>query len=294
MRWDFIYRGETQDLTDAVRSAAGGSFSHLSDGFTHYELNGSTDKAAVVLVHGFSAAYFIWDPTFEALTAAGFRPLRYDLFGRGYSDRPHVQYGLDLYVRQLEQLLHGLGLQQVDLVGLSMGGPIAAAFAVRHPGRVRKLMLVDPVGAKPVPLYARYRIAALPGLGELVLGLLGTEQIVGAVARGFFNRDRVGWFQEQYREQMRLRGFKRAILSSLRHHMLGTFAPIYEVLGRSGIPVMLVWGQNDDLVPVEHSRALLQLIPQASLHVMPGCGHIPHFERPGEFNPRLIDFLCQE
>ena len=102
MSWSFPYLGETEELNEATRASAPGSFVQLSDGCTHYELGnsllpagapfgdnkGKGVRAPVVLVHGFSVPYFIWDPTFEFLTKSGFRVLRYDLFGRGYSDRP--------------------------------------------------------------------------------------------------------------------------------------------------------------------------------------------------------------
>src|SRR5512135_2050203 len=105
MNWDFIYRGETRELDDAARASAGGSFIDLPQGRTHYELTGPADRRPVVLVHGFSVPFFVWDPTFEALAAAGQRVLRYDLFGRGYSDRPHAHYDLAFFARQLGDLL---------------------------------------------------------------------------------------------------------------------------------------------------------------------------------------------
>ncbi|MGB7874199.1 MAG: hypothetical protein WBL25_07430, partial [Anaerolineales bacterium] len=90
MPWTFPYLGKTEELNEAARAGAPGSFVQLSDGCSHYELGGPPDGQPVVLVHGFSVPYFIWDPTFSFLTECGFRALRYDLFGRGYSDRPRV------------------------------------------------------------------------------------------------------------------------------------------------------------------------------------------------------------
>ena len=107
----FLYRDETKELNDETRGAADGSFIQLPDGTTHYEMSspllsgeGLGMRSFVFLVHGFSVPYFIYDPTFEFLTQAGFRVLRYDLFGRGFSDRPYVNYDLDLFVKQLAAL----------------------------------------------------------------------------------------------------------------------------------------------------------------------------------------------
>ena len=77
----------------------------LTDGYTHYELGGPADGRVVVLAAGATVPYYIWDPTFKALVDAGFRVLRYDYYGRGFSDRPDIPFTQDLYVRQLRELL---------------------------------------------------------------------------------------------------------------------------------------------------------------------------------------------
>src|SRR5512147_2320234 len=97
----FSFRSETKELNDTTRRLTGGSFVPLADGITHYELGNITRDTTVVLVHGFSVPYFIFDPTFHFLTQNGFRVLRYDLFGRGFSDRPIANYNIDFFVKQL-------------------------------------------------------------------------------------------------------------------------------------------------------------------------------------------------
>ncbi len=291
MNWDFIYRGEVDCLDDAARAALGGSFARLSKGFTHYELGGPADGRVVTLVHGFSAASFVWDPTFAALTSAGLRVLRYDLYGRGFSDRPRLGNDLRLFVQQLSDLLDGLAIRQTDLIGLSMGGPIAAAFAVGYPTRVRSLVLVDPVGPEAVPLRRLYRVVLLPGIGEVVSGLAGSGALARSVASDVFGPAPAAEFQSRYLKQMHFKGFKRSLLSSLRNGMVGGFPEVYERLGKSGKPVLLVWGGDDPAVPVAQSKALLTLVPQAEFHVIDHTGHTPHYDRPDLVNPLVFDFL---
>src|SRR5215216_4265699 len=123
------FRDETKELNESTRKEATGSFIQLTDGVTHYELSNPEQAETVVLVHGFSVPYFIYDPTFEFLTQSGFRVVRYDLFGRGFSDRPQARYNIDLFVRQLGDLLDALGFTRpVSLVGLSTVGPITTVF----------------------------------------------------------------------------------------------------------------------------------------------------------------------
>jgi len=287
----FPYRGEIKDLNETERASLPGSFIRLADGVTHYELGGPDGGQSVVLVHGFSAPYFIWDITFAALTQAGFRVLRYDLFGRGFSDRPRTSYNMDLFVRQLQDLLDGLHFQQVDLIGLSMGGPISSAFTVRFPERVRRLVLIDPVGKQGMPLSWIYKAAFLPGVSELILGLVGTEKMVKGAAADFFDPEHIAMFQEKYRIQMQYRGFKRAILSTLRNKMVSGHPAIYDRLGRLSKPVLLFWGREDQTLPFDHSKDIVAAVPGIEFHPIEGTGHIPHFEKHEIVNPILVDFL---
>ncbi len=294
MNWDWIYRGETRQIDESVRTAAGGSFAVLPQGCTHYELGGPLNGRPVVLVHGFSVPYFIWDITFDTLASAGYRVLRYDLFGRGYSDRPHVRYNLELFVQQLGALLDALGMQQVDLVGLSMGGIISAAFTTRFPGRVRRLALVDPIGTEPMPLSLLYKAALLPGISELALSLIGTDSMVEGLARDFFDAAEVERFKGRYRAQMQYRGFKRAIISTLRNGVVNGSPEIYGQLGRLQTPVLLMWGAQDRTLPIAQSAGILKRVPRAQFETIDGAGHLPNCERPEVFHPILLRFLDTE
>ncbi|MBI1792919.1 MAG: alpha/beta fold hydrolase [Chloroflexi bacterium] len=289
----FPYRDETKELNDAVRASLPDAFVRLADGVTHYELGGPESGQPVVLVHGFSVPYFIWDPTFAALTSAGFRVLRYDLYGRGLSDRPRTSYDMDLFVRQLHDLLDAHHLQQVNIIGLSMGGAIASAFTVRFPERVRRLALIDPVGKQGMPLSWLYKAAFLPGISELILGLAGTEKMVKGIASDFFVPEHITIFQDKYRAQMQYRGFKRAILSTLRNKMVGGHANIYDQLGKLSKPVLLLWGRNDGTLPFDHSQDIIAAVPGIEFHPIENSGHIPHFEKPEIVNPILINFLIK-
>src|SRR5712671_4633827 len=86
---------ERLDLDQSVRNAASGQFARLTDGYTHYEISGPPEGRVVVLAAGATVPYYICDPTFTALVGAGFRVLRYDYYGRGYSDRPDIPFTQD-------------------------------------------------------------------------------------------------------------------------------------------------------------------------------------------------------
>jgi pimeloyl-ACP methyl ester carboxylesterase len=290
----FPFRGETKELNELTRQSASGSFVALSDGMTHYELRGNESADAVVLVHGFSVPYFIFDSTFEFLTQTGFRVLRYDLFGRGFSDRPDTRYNIDLFVRQLSELLDVLRISRpVNLVGLSMGGPITATYTSLHPERVKSLTLIDPSGAKSLAEGPLPSLVKLPFLTEAIVSVVGGETFVESSARDFFDPRLVDEFKAKYRVQMQFKGFLHAILSSIRNGMLESFIDIYRQVGKLDKPVLLFWGSNDRTVPIEHSDDLCAAIPNVRFRVIENCGHIPHYEKPHDVNPVLMEFLGQ-
>ena len=291
MSWTFPYLGETEELNEVTRAGAPGRFIQLSDGYTHYEIGGPEGGRSVILVHGFSVPSFIWDPTFAFLTKTDHRVLRYDLFGRGYSDRPVERYDIDFFCKQLRELLDTLGFQEVNLMGLSLGGPITASFAVQYPERVHKLVLVDPSGAKPVPIPGSQRIMTWPGISELVFGLFGNETMIKGVASDLYGPDLVREFQDKFRVQLKYKGFKRAILSTIRNQMLGDFSATYRNIGKLGIPTLLFWGRADRTLPFSHSDAIRAAIPMTEFHAFDNCGHIPHYEKPDRVNKTLLDFL---
>ncbi len=288
----FSFRSETKELNDETRRMTGGSFAPLADGVTHYELSNITKDHTVVLVHGFSVPYFIFDPTFHFLTQCGFRVLRYDLFGRGFSDRPDVNYNINLFVKQLADLLDALRLTRpVTLIGLSMGGPITAAFTARYPQRVERLVLIDPAGARPIVLSRILNLMTKPYVGEVILSLVGSGGMVKNIASDFFDKQLIDHLQQRYLVQMQFKGFRRAILSTIRNNMLDSFIDIYRKVGSLNKPTLLIWGRHDTTVPFKHSDDIRAVIPNSEFHVMEDCSHIPHYEKPEETNALLLEFL---
>ncbi len=279
---------ETESLTESVRAAAGGSYVRLRDGITHYEVAGPDKQPTVVLVHGFSVPYYIWDPTFDGLVKAGFTVVRYDLYGRGYSDRPDVTYDADLYDRQLTDLLNALGVTgKVDLGGLSMGGAIVVTFAARHPEKVRSLALFDPAymtGDKP-PFELR-----VPLLGEYVMDVKIAPTLADDQRADLYHPERFPDYVDKYRPQMKYHGFRHALLSTLRDYLSRDMRGDFHKVGETKVPVLLVWGRHDTDVPFALSRDVLK-DPQAQFLPVDDAAHIPHYEHPEIVNPALIKFL---
>jgi pimeloyl-ACP methyl ester carboxylesterase len=282
---------EKLDLTPATRAGLPGSFAELPSGVTHYENSGDLAAPLVVLVHGFSVPYYIYDPTVPDLVNAGFSVLRYDLYGRGYSDRPVTDYTLDLYLTQLTQLLDHLTIDQpIHIVGLSQGAPIAAAFTNRNPDQVETLTLIDPLITDVQP--ADILPMGLSLIGEYITRVVLVPHILPASqADDLHHPENYPDWEQRYRDQLRYKGFTRAILSSIRH--LPQMRPMqeYRAVAAVGIPIQLIWGRHDQTIPYADIESFMAQLPHTQLHIIEDAGHIPHFEHPEVVNPLIVAFL---
>ncbi|HDQ73063.1 MAG TPA: alpha/beta hydrolase [Chloroflexi bacterium] len=258
-----------------IQASAPGQFVALTDGLVHYELGGPPDRPTVVLIHGFFPHAYVWDATFNALVQAGLRVLRYDLYGRGYSDRPDTRYDTVLFDRQLVELLSALEIDQpVDLVGASMGGAITLIFTDRHPTRVRRLGLIDPSGLYPKHAQMA-KLMRIPLVGELLIALYCQPHKFPEPLRPFVAHD----------------GSRRAFLSTIRHGPFGDISDVYQRVGQQTRPTLLIWGREDETIPFEISQSVRRHLPTTHFHTIENAGHKPYYEQPETVNPLLIEFL---
>ncbi|MFX1538242.1 MAG: alpha/beta fold hydrolase, partial [Promethearchaeota archaeon] len=282
---------EIEELDYEIRKTLPGDFIQLSDGYTHYELSGPENGDVIILVHGFSTPLFIWDPTFEFLVKEGFKVLRYDLYGRGYSDRPNTTYNMDLFIRQLLELIQGLKLAKFNLIGLSMGGGVCIVFADKYPELVQKVSLIDPIGF-PMGRDILLSILKIPILNNLILRLyLSHKRIIDAQKGDFYQYGKVDEYLEKYAEQLRYKRFLRAIRSTVINTPSTNLKETYERVGNRNIPVQLFWGEQDQTIPYETSQKVCTAIPSIEFHTIKESGHIPHYTHPEEVNPLLVKFL---
>jgi len=284
----YFVRGiEHTDLDEKAREDATGQFVDLTDGSTHFQLAGHDSGNVVVLVHGYSVPFYIWDGTFEKLSENGFRVLRYDMYGRGYSDRPEIVYNRKLYERQLLDILEALNLKApVSLVGLSMGGAVAVGFAVHNPDKVRKLVLVD-------PLYFRVESPTMP---EFVSSFLTRTMYAHDMADNqmtdFHNPELFPDWADRYREQMKYKGFQNALVSTDYHYLPDDHLKNYKLLNKMNKSVLLVWGKEDQTLPFVGSQTVRNTLKVEFLPVNE-AGHLPHLEKAKEVNARIIEFLAR-
>jgi pimeloyl-ACP methyl ester carboxylesterase len=279
-------------MNDRARQMAGVTWTSLEHGATAYALHGDERGPKVVLVHGTSSPSFVWAPTVEHLVEAGFRVLTYDLYGRGFSDRPAVRYDLDLYVGQLHQLLQHVGWSEaVRVVGWSLGGVIAAAWAAGHPGMCYPGVAMIAPGGFGVRIPLAARLLMFPVVGDLLLATVGRKVLAESWRKGFVEPDRWDDFGWRFQEQLAYEGVERAVLSTLRSVKISDQSVLWRKLAEQGRPVLLIWGKQDATCPATGVDVARTFFADLTVLEIDGAGHAVHQERPLDVGEALVTFL---
>lgn len=280
-------------LDEAARAAAPGAFVELSAGQIHYRWDGPKDGPVLVLVHGFSTPNFIYEQNVEALTAAGFRTLRYDHFGRGWSDRPHTRYDIDFYDQALVELIDAVGIDApFGLAGLSMGGPIVAEFTARRPEQVERLLLLVPAGLDIAGADgAAATLISTPVIGDWIWRMAGRGILLGDPQYDESARAPENRLRGDVTEQLEYRGYLQALLSTLRHMPMAGRQATFKRLAATGVPVLAIYGDADETVLVSSAETLRELLPEADVRVVESGEHGLNYQMHGLINPWLVDWF---
>ena len=287
----FALDPEKNTLDSDEREALGGTYVNLSDGTTHYELAGPDSGKVVVLVHGGTVPMWTWEYQTKMLHEAGFRTLAYDMYGRGYSDRPAIVYDRKLYQRQLLELVNELGItRKFDLIGASFGGATAVNFTASYSDRVDRLVIIAPI----VKDYEVPGIFKVPVVGEFAARFVGIRTVIDrfeALIAGHPDAER---YTSMFVEQTTYEGFQQSLLSMLRSDALGDYTNAYRVLGQQNRQILLVWGTADAEITQNMMDDVRSLIPTLTFEPIDGAGHGLFIQAPDTVNPLVLDFLLSE
>ncbi|MEE4185557.1 MAG: alpha/beta fold hydrolase [Gammaproteobacteria bacterium] len=256
----------------------------------HVRDRGPRTAPAVLMIHGFGSSLQTWDAWAAALSDE-WRVVRLDLPGSGLSGPDSTNDYTDARTHALlAELLDQLGLGSAALVGHSIGGRIAWSFAASYPDRVDRLVLVAPDGfASPGFEYgAAPEIPASLGLMRYVLPKFLLRMNL-EVAYG--NPDKLSAEMTQtYYDLLRAPGNREALLARLRQTVLRDPVPLLE---RVRAPVLLLWGESDQMIPVANSADYQAHLEHVELVRVPGLGHVPQEEAPAETVGYVERFLRQ-
>jgi pimeloyl-ACP methyl ester carboxylesterase len=252
----------------------------------------------LVMVHGITSTSATWANVLPYL-AEHFTVIAPDLLGHGESAKPRGDYSLGAYASGIRDLMVALGHQRATFVGHSLGGGVAMQMAYQFPEHCERLVLVSSggLGRGITPLL---RAASLPG-SELVLPLLVNDQLIGAGRAVGRLLGRAGLRVHTDVGEV-LRGHASLADGATRSAFLHTLRGIVDLRGQrvdasdrlylaQALPFLVVWGQRDPIIPVEHAYEAHRLVPGSRLEIFPGAGHFPHLDDPLRFVRLLTDFM---
>lgn len=239
------------------------------------------DPAPILLLHGTSDSLHTWDGWVPPLVQSGRRVIRVDLPGFGLTGPfPDGDHRIAAYPRLLSGLLDALGVDRVVVAGNSFGGQVAMELALAEPARVDRLVLVDalayPRSASKVPI--GFLVAAVPGLNRVMDYVLPRSLVEDSVRSVYGDPSRVTPALVDRYYELSLREGNRAALRN-RFKDLPDEADALRVK-QLRLPVLLLWGGKDQLIPIAAADRFLADIPGSRLVTFPALGHVPHQEDP--------------
>ena len=245
----------------------------------HYLAAGPAGGPVVVLVHGLGGRAEDWSNLAPYFARAGFRVYMPDLFGFGRSEKPaEFSYAVHDQANAVVDFMDALGLKEVDLGGWSMGGWIVQIVAGTHPERVKRLMVFDSAGLYEKPdwntnLFMPKTAVELDELEALLTP--DPPRIPGFVARDI----------------LRISAEHRWVTQRAIDTMLTGKDTTDSLLQELKMPVLILWGKEDHITPLDEGKKMQQLIPESELLVYDGCGHLAPEQCAAAMGPTLVEFL---
>jgi pimeloyl-ACP methyl ester carboxylesterase len=263
-----------------------------------YRIAGS--GPAIVLIHGMLNSSSHWQSVALEL-ARDHTVVAPDLIGHGDSAAPRGDYSLGAHAASIRDLLAAIGIDRASVVGHSLGGGVAMQFFYQFPQRVERLVLISSggLGQEVSPML---RSAALPGTAPL-LSLTIQPRLLGALAGGGRRLRERGIGAGVYLQAI-ARALRPLENADARGAFLHTLRSVIDVRGQrvsatdrlyllETMPTLIVWGERDNTIPLEHGRRAHEAIPHSSFRTLPDAAHFPHLEDPDGLARCLREFVEQ-
>ncbi len=282
--------GYTPDTDATAMRAKYGSaasrFLTLSPGLTvHVRDQGVRNGRALVLIHGSNASLHTWEPWVTRLQSE-YRIITLDLPGHGLTGaNPNGRYDMESYVDVVDQVMQQLGVPHAILAGNSMGGGVSWNYALSHPEKVDALVLVDAAGApsaKSRNMPIGFRIARMPGVSALAEVITPRSMFEASLKTSVYDPGfATPQMVDRYWELNRYPGNRAATLARFAQ-MTQARAATPARLAAIKVPVLIMWGQEDNLIPVAAAQWFHKALPTSQLIIYPKVGHIPMEEIPDQ------------
>ena len=266
-----------------------GNFTELTNGFTYYEIENRFNENTLVFIHGFSVPSYIWDKTYNTAKEKGFKVVKLDLYGRGFSDNPDIDYTDELFANQVIELLQELEIKKATFLGLSNGGRVISKLADLKPNMVEKLVYVSAssfnshennlnksVSKKEVNAFIKNRYPTISS-GQL---------------SDFKYPENYPLWDDKYEELLKFKGFARALISTVKNHK--NLDLENKEISDSNKKVYTIWGDSDSVVIFNDIKDKLnKLLPNRFEYTVPNSGHLPHIENQSDFEKYLFEVVLK-
>ncbi|WP_405223234.1 alpha/beta fold hydrolase [Lentisalinibacter sediminis] len=290
LAWAWEPDRSVESLTERYR-VTGSQFLELDGMSAHVAVEGS--GPALVLLHGTGASLHTWNGWVEALTG-DFRIVRMDLPGFGLTGpHPAGDYSIGAYMQFVDAVTRRLDIEDFHLAGNSLGGRIAWNYAVAHPERVNRLILIDASGyrLRRTPSLI-FRLAALPGVGDALAKLTPRSLYRRSLEEVYADDDRVDEaLVDRYFELSLREGNREAFVQRARAASRSAREDPSAALAQIGAPTLVQWGAQDEWIPPEHGRRFADDIPDARFVVYEDLAHVPMEEAPARTARDAREFL---
>ena len=272
------------------------SFIDINGTNVHYrDVGNSNDSIPIVLMHGTGSSLHTYDFWSDNLKSTN-RIIRMDLPAFGLTG-PFVKndYSISNYTFFLKEFLNSLNIKECILIGNSLGGEIAWRFAIAEPLMVKKLVLIDasgyPVISKSVPI--AFKLAKIPVLNNLLTYITPRFLVRASIENVYFDKSKISdSLVNRYFDLTLRKGNRKAIVDRLKGSTtLTNGKKTHASIKKIKKPTLIIWGSDDQLIPVENAYKFNNDITNSKLIVMQQTGHVPMEEKPIESLKFVIDFL---
>lgn len=284
---------EWDDVAEYIPHSENSHFTNIDGARVHYQEFGDATKPTILLIHGYTSSTYVWKTTAPLLAGNDFHIIAIDLLGFGYSEKPtSFDYSIESQARMVSRFMNVLGIGRATVIGSSYGGAVAATLALDYPERVEKLVLVNAVCNDDVKNHPVLRLASVRGIGELLTPFVADSKLY--LRRRM--KATLAPSNHHLIDNERLDNVLRPLMAADAHHsLLATSrnwhaARIERDAGLINQPTLIIWGEDDKIIPISNGHKLHDSILHSRFVVLKDCGHVPQEEKSELFTELVTEF----
>jgi pimeloyl-ACP methyl ester carboxylesterase len=266
-----------------------GNFAELKNGYTYFNINNRSSENTLVFIHGFSVPSYIWDKTYNSAKEKGYKVIKLDLYGRGFSGNPSLDYTDELFANQVIELLEVLEIKTATFLGLSNGGRVISKIADLKPNIVEKLVYVSASSFNSHKELKNKNVSENE-IKDFIENKYPTISS-GQLSDFKYPENYPNW-DDKYEELLKYNGFAKALISTLKNHV--NLDSENKEISDSNKTVYTIWGDSDSVIVYnEIKNKLNKLLPNRFEYIVPNSGHLPHIENQSDFEKYLFDVVLK-